>query len=110
MNNFKKQIYLYLITLFLSSCGPVGDLLTNTKKQGGDEFLVEKKQPLTMPPNFNEIPKPMSEVTETINEDNETDTATLEKLFEDLSSDSSEGTEEVSGSLETSILEKIKLN
>ena len=40
MENSSSIIELYLITLFLSSCGSVGDILTNTKKQGGDEFLV----------------------------------------------------------------------
>tara|TARA_B100001057_G_scaffold293626_1_gene293714 strand:- start:208 stop:459 length:252 start_codon:yes stop_codon:yes gene_type:complete len=30
----------------------------NQKKNNTDEFLVEKKSPLVMPPNFNELPIP----------------------------------------------------
>ena len=107
MNNFKKLIYLYLITLFLSSCGSVGDILTNTKKQGGDEFLVEKKQPLTLPPNFDEIPKPMSEIEEVV-DNTEEDIDGIDNLLKDISEETTSSSEKVFESLEKSILEKIQ--
>ena len=84
------------------------DFLTNAKKPGGDEFLVEKKQPLTMPPNFEDIPVPMSEEQEDIGEQEDTSQAEIEDMLKELEGESSQSTEEISGNLENSILKKIK--
>ena len=55
----KQSIPIFLIILFfLSSCGTIKEGFTNQKKKSTDEFLVEKKSPLVMPPNFNELPIP----------------------------------------------------
>ena len=55
----KQSIPIFLIILFfLSSCGTIKEGFTNKKKKSTDEFLVEKKSPLVMPPNFNELPIP----------------------------------------------------
>ncbi len=43
----------FLLLIFLSNCSSVKDALSYTKKPSGDEFLVKKKDPLTMPPEFN---------------------------------------------------------
>ena len=51
-------VLLLLLLLFNSSCGTVKKAFTNEKKNGSDEFLVEKKSPLSMPPNFNKLPIP----------------------------------------------------
>ena len=48
----------FLILLFLNSCGTVAEGLGGSKKKGSDEFLVEKKSPLVMPPDFDELPIP----------------------------------------------------
>ena len=96
------------MTFFLSSCGGAKDFLTNAKKSGGDEFLVEKKQPLTMPPNFDDIPVPMSEEQEDIGEQEDTSQAEIEDMLKELEGESSQSTEEISGNLENSILKKIK--
>ena len=39
-------------------------LLLIKKKNSSDEFLVEKKSPLTMPPDYNELPKPKEQIEE----------------------------------------------
>ena len=96
------------MTLFLSSCGGAKDFLTNAKKSGGDEFLVEKKQPLTMPPNFDDIPVPMSEEQEDISEQEDTSQAEIADMLKELEGENSQSTEEISGNLENSILKKIK--
>ena len=44
--------------MVLSSCGTVKEGFKNQKKNGSDEFLVEKKSPLVMPPDFDELPSP----------------------------------------------------
>ena len=58
-----------LITLFLSSCGTIKEGFTNQKKNNSDEFLVEKKSPLIMPPDYDKLPIPKSE-QENLAEDN----------------------------------------
>ena len=47
--------------VLLASCGTVKEGFSMQKKDNSDEFLVEKKSPLLMPPNFNELPIPKSE-------------------------------------------------
>ena len=53
---------LFTIVLLLTSCGgfsDVGKVLRNEKITNTDEFLV-KKEPLVIPPNYSELPKPGS--------------------------------------------------
>ena len=57
MKYFKILIFFQLI-LFLYSCSTVKEGFKNPKKSSSDEFLVEKKTPLVMPPNYNELPEP----------------------------------------------------
>ena len=59
MNFFKKLFYSFLI-FFLTSCGVVKEGFSNQKKNNSDEFLVEKKSPLVMPPDYNKLPLPQS--------------------------------------------------
>ena len=108
MNKYIKLIFIFVITLSLTSCGGTTDFLTNAKKPGGDEFLVEKKQPLTMPPNFEDIPVPMSEEQEEISEQEETGEAEIADMLKELEGESNQSSEEISGNLENSILKKIK--
>ena len=54
--NFFSLIILFL--LILNGCGTVKKSFKNPKKNTSDEFLVEKKSPLVMPPNFEELPVP----------------------------------------------------
>ena len=47
----------------LASCGGLkdaGKVLRNEKVRTTDEFLVKKRNPLVLPPNFEEIPAPDS--------------------------------------------------
>ena len=79
-----------------------------TKKNSTDEFLVEKKSPLVMPPEFSKLPSP--EVTD--NETQELQNNDIKKLI--TNNENSEST--ISNStkknknFENSILEKIRKN
>lgn len=53
-----KVIFIGLI-FSLTSCGNLKDTLTLKKKPSGDEFLVEKKNPLVLPPEFGKLPSPI---------------------------------------------------
>ena len=54
----KKFILIILIFNLLQSCSSVSEGFKLKKGNTGDEFLVEKKNPLVLPPNFNELPEP----------------------------------------------------
>tara|TARA_B100001123_G_C14455317_1_gene688258 strand:+ start:187 stop:504 length:318 start_codon:yes stop_codon:yes gene_type:complete len=58
---FKNKLTLLLITIFfLNSCGTgLKDALEGKRRsKSGDEFLIQKKNPLTLPPKFGELPVP----------------------------------------------------
>ena len=60
MKRFKFYILLSML-VFISSCGSLKEGFINQKKNNSDEFLVEKKSPLVMPPDYNELPIPNEE-------------------------------------------------
>ena len=56
-----KKIYTsILLTIFLltNSCDSVRSALGGSKQNSSDEFLVEKKNPLVLPPDFQSLPEP----------------------------------------------------
>ena len=66
---FEKNIFLIVIFVtFISGCSSIKDTLTGVKKKNTDEFLVKKKDPLVLPPNFNDLPKPQTQKNSENNE------------------------------------------
>ena len=59
---FKKTTYLLGLILLITSCSDTMDSvkrgLTGSKKLSTDEFLVQKKDPLILPPDFDKLPTP----------------------------------------------------
>ena len=53
-----KNILFICIFFILLSCSTVREGFQNNKKNNSDEFLVEKKSPLVMPPDFDKLPIP----------------------------------------------------
>ena len=47
-----------IIAFILKGCANVKEGLSLKKKEGVDEFLIERKNPLTVPPDFSSLPKP----------------------------------------------------
>ena len=105
MNIFKKFILLNFI-LLLVSCSTAKDAFTNQKKSSTDEFLVEKKSPLVMPPDYNELPIPKEKIEQTDINENEFKTLITQKN-QDTKSDSNE---DVNKNFEELLLDKIKKN
>ena len=99
-----RKINLFIILSFiLVSCGSfkeAGKMLRNEKTKTTDEFLVEKKQPLVLPPNYEEIPAPGS-----IKEKQLKDEDKIKKL---LKAPQEEIIKNKSSSVEDSILKKIR--
>ena len=54
-----KKFFLIILTFgLLTGCGSVTEGFKLKKGNTGDEFLVEKKNPLVLPPEFSELPQP----------------------------------------------------
>ena len=68
-NNINFTILLILCSILLSSCASVQRAFDPQNKNTSDEFLVEKKSPLSMPPSFEELPVPSNQK---ISEENKT--------------------------------------
>ena len=104
MKYFKIFIFFQLI-LFLYSCSSIKEGFTNQKKSSSDEFLVEKKSPLVMPPDYNDLPVPdqKKEKAET-NENKIKDLVTKSENENPENNNSEDGNLDI----EQSILKKIK--
>jgi len=103
MKQFKFYILIAIAILF-SSCSSLKEGFTNQKKNNSDEFLVEKKSPLVMPPDYNELPIPNEE---NINKESNEIKSLISKS---KNGEIEENFDEKSSSFEGSILEKIKNN
>ena len=98
---FKNKIVFFMMLSFLiTSCESVREGLSGSKNQSTDEFLVKKKDPLVLPPDFENLPNP-SERQVSVEE-----MTSFEKtLKKQTISESSSATE---NSVEESILNQIK--
>ena len=102
----KKITTLLFFVLFLYSCSGAKDALQGKKRSdNSDEFLVEKKNPLTVPPDIDELPVPLDQEDQAQTDDQE-DIKKVLKIDENKSTNS-ESDNENQNSLEKSILEKI---
>ena len=59
-----KFIFLFIFLVSCTSASEVGKALRNEKTRTTDEFLIEKRGPLSLPPKMNELPKPKTNNTE----------------------------------------------
>ena len=102
-----KIFSLIILLFFVTSCQNVKDALQGKKYESSDEFLVIKKNPLVLPPNFNELPTPkdVADKTQIENIENE-----IEDLLSSIKDKDAETEESSSSSSETEsfVLEKIK--
>ena len=110
MKKHKFYIIFLSLVIILSSCQKFSEGMTGSKRsKTSDEFLVHKKKPLVMPPDFDDMPSPkqnkkkgqeLSESSESIE-----DLLNIKKQENNESSESGNDS-----SLEQSILKKIKTN
>ena len=101
-----NKIFFLIISLFvLCSCQGVKDALGGKKYENSDEFLVIKKNPLVLPPNFNDLPTPkdVADTTQIENIENE-----IEDLLSSIKDDGEVLDSSSSSDTESFVLEKIK--
>ena len=107
MKKINLLIATFLILLFLNSCGTISEGLGGGKKKESDEFLVEKKSPLVLPPSFGELPEPGKKPDENITS-NKKNTSNIEDIINQSSStNTSEKSDDTKNSIEQSIIKKI---
>ena len=71
------------------------------KKKSVDEFLIEKKNPLTLPPEFSKLPKP-KEIDDKIEAEDDLD------LSELLGKSNKKKSEKIDNEIEKSIIDILK--
>ena len=91
-----KFLTLILLLFLFSSCSGLGV----KRSDKSDEFLIQKKNPLSLPPNFGELPNPTDEENEIANNNEDEIMKILNKS--DSSNDNSE-----TSRIESLILEEI---
>ncbi len=98
----RKIIYIVMLTFFTTSCADtfqsVKRGLTGAKADSADEFLVKKKDPLILPPDYENLPTPDEKIA--AKEEITAFEKNLEILIEDETSTTS--------TVEKSILKKIQ--
>ena len=107
-NNY--PIFLLIFLFLVSGCQDVKKGFSGKKIDEGEEFLVIKKNPLVVPPDFEKMPLPKNETynTNSIKVENDQDSE-FKKLFktQDENNDASDSREN-NGNLEKKIIDKIK--
>ncbi len=99
----KSLIIYFLFFIFLSACSDVAKTLRNEKTKTTDEFLVKKRDPLSMPPDYDKLPVPGS-IEQQKKQDKVSDN--IEQIFKiEKEKDTSNSSE---SSTEKTILDQIK--
>jgi len=100
----KKTICLITLIFLVTSCEGTWDSvkrgLTGAKQQSTDEFLVEKKDPLVLPPDYENLPTPSDRAAA------KKGVSSFEKTLKKTSSIESLSSED--SSIEDSILKQIR--
>jgi len=99
-----KNLIIIIALIFVYSCTGAKEALQGKKRsEQSDEFLVEKKSPLELPPDFGELPKPTDQENQ---ENNESEVKNILEI-ESNEESSQETNDQQNKSLENLILEKI---
>ena len=107
MKTVKNILIIFILGLISISCsGGLDGFKVKKKSTSGDEFLIEKKDPLVLPPDYSKLPNPDEDIN-----NSEEDKTQFEIVFKNDNSENEGKTSSTSNSsLEESILKKIKKN
>jgi hypothetical protein len=104
MSKIYKLIFFLFLTNILISCQSLEDGFSLKKKNEADVFLVEKKNPLVVPPDFGELPLPDDAVKPPTN----LNQFNKNNLFEDNENKSIEEKNKTTSNIESYILNKVE--
>ena len=103
----KKILSIILSLILLNSCTGFSDAVQGKKRsENSDEFLVEKKNPLTAPPDMDELPVP-SDQAKSSEEISVDDSDEIKKALNLESKKTKENKTNKKKNIEKLILEKI---
>ena len=108
MKKYKNLFFVTLVSLFLFSCTSVQEGLTLKKKENTEQFLIEKKKPLIMPPDFDDLPQPgnLDLENEKVENNNELD---LDSLIQSSTKSNKENiNDEISSEIQKKIDKKLQ--
>ena len=108
MEKISKLLILTIFIITLNSCGSLKEGFVSQKKNSTDEFLVKKKSPLVMPPEFDELPVPGNNKQEQKNDENSDIKSLITGSENETSKSQNNSNQDIN--FENSILEKIKNN
>ena len=104
-----KKLFLLLIIISLYSCQSIKDGLSGKKYESSDEFLVIKKNPLVLPPDFNALPEPQDPVKMSREETIELE---IDEVLSSIKSEDADISEDItssnSSSTEDFVIDQIK--
>ena len=104
----KNNIYLILLMMLVTaSCQSLKNAVSGVKQENSDEFLVQKKNPLVLPPDFTDLPVPFEESSKVTEVQIEYD---IEKLLGVENNTKNTNDTSDSSSIESFVLKKIKKN
>ena len=98
----KKFLIYFLILIPLFGCESAREGFTLKKKNNSDEFLIEKKNPLVMPPEYGDLPVPRDFEAQNSNTDKDEFEKIITKSKNKISKKDIKKT-----NIEQSVLEKI---
>ena len=113
MKKYKFYIIFLCLLIILSSCQSFQEGMMGTKRsKSSDEFLVHKKKPLVVPPDFEIMPSPkyFKEMEKGKKIQSEKVEASIEKLLNIKKRNGENFNESNDQSLQQSIIKKIKEN
>ena len=93
-----KILILTTLLIIVSSCTG----MSGKRSDKSDEFLIEKKNPLVMPPDIDDLPKPKDSAEVKKTEDN------FKETLKSNNESTNNSTLNSSGSLQESIIKKIE--
>mgnify|MGYP001380608378 CR=1 FL=1 len=107
MKKTNKIFVTFLTLLALNACSSISDSMNEGKTKGSDEFLVEKKAPLVLPPSFGELPEPGTKTKENVASTKENKLSIEKMVGQSPSANANSDNNGLSKSIEKSIIEKI---
>ena len=105
---YLSKIFLLILLFYNYSCGTIKEGFTNQKKNNSDEFLIEKKNPLSMPPNYENLPDPNMKNKQGVQNEESIKELIIDSTEVQNNSNEIQNKSENQSNLETSIIEKIK--
>ena len=103
MRNISKFFLVFIIFIFLKGCGnsfsEFKETMSGQKVTNTDEFLIKKKDPLVLPPEYGELPLPKSNKKKS-------QEASIENILR--SNDNTKNETKASSDLENMILRELK--